>query len=573
MSYKQKIQSEIKKVLNGSIDNVSLERTKTKDHGDVATNIAMVLAKEQKRNPLDIANEIKSKIKTDIGLISHIEIAKPGFINIAVADYALAESLVETFHETSLPGEHYGFAPQKSREKILVEFVSANPTGDLHIGHGRQAVIGSSLVNLLKASGYDVTGEFYVNDHGEQISNLSNTAWAIYQNIKGEKIEWKEEYYPEAIVSPYVKKIVETCHGKPSDDFTKESLGGMVKDLILKSQKTLLSLCKVDFNKWFSETDLHKSGAAGNVLKKLKETNYVYDHEGAIWFKAKEFGDVRDRVLIRSDGRPTYLLADIAYHIDKFKRSDYLITIWGADHHGQEVSLKGALKALGYDESKLEIVFVQLVSLKQEGQEVKMSKRTGTVVTIEEVLNEVGVDAFRYFLIESHPNHRMVFDLDLAKKQDKDNPVYYVQYAHARCCSIFRQLTQEKISKEDKKIIPPDIDKESLKDLHKSFLDSPNIFMSLFQTNNQEYDVTKALILRILDFPEEVLQSAASRSPNRIANYLKDLASDFHQFYTVCRVISKDINQTKSRLGLVEATRITIANGLKILGVTAPEAM
>lgn len=569
MTYKQKIQSEIKKILNSSIDDILLERTKMKEHGDIATNVAMILAKEQKRNPLDIANEIKNKIKPDIGLISHIEIAKPGFINIVVADYALSESL----NEVHKLGENYGFAQKKSKEKILVEYVSANPTGDLHIGHGRQAVIGSSLVNLLEASGYDVSGEFYINDYGEQISNLSNTAWTIYKGLKGEKIEWKEEYYPKELILPYVNEIVGACRGKSLEGITKEDLGLSVKDLILKSQKTLLSLCKVNFNKWFSETDLHKSGAVQEILKKLKEKNCTYDHEGAIWFKAKEFGDVRDRVLIRSDGRGTYLLADIAYHIDKLNRSDYLITIWGADHHGQEVSLKGALKALGYDDNKLEIIFVQLVSLKQEGQEVKMSKRAGTVVTIEELLNEVGVDAFRYFLIESHPNHRMVFDVDLAKKQDKDNPVYYVQYAHARCCSIFRQLTQEKINKEDKKIIPPDVDKESLKELHKSFLSSPDIFMPLFQANNQEYDVTKALILRILDFPEEVLQSAVSRSPNRIANYLKDLAGDFHQFYTLCRVLSKDINQTKSRLGLVEATRITIANGLKILGVHAPEAM
>ena len=543
MSYKQKIKEEIKKVLNGSFEDVSLERTKVKEHGDVATNIAMVLAKEQKRNPLEIANDIKNKIKTNPDLVSHIEVAKPGFVNFTVGDFALAESLAEVLKF----GQSFGFAKPKSKEKIIIEYVSANPTGDLHMGHGRQAVIGSCLVNLLAADGYSAQGEFYVNDYGEQISNLSETSWAIYKKLKGESFDWKEEFYPEEGVLPYVKKILEN---KPSN-ITKEKLGQEIKDLILQTQKDLLSSFKVSFNKWLSETDLHTAKSTEEVLKKLKEKDFTYENEGAVWFKAKDFGDVRDRVLIRSDGRPTYLLADIAYHIDKFKRSDCLITIWGADHHGQEISLKGALRALGYDDTKLEIIFVQLVSLKQEGQEVKMSKRAGAVITVEEVLSEVGIDAFRYFLAEPHANHRMIFDIDLAKKQDKDNPVYYIQYAHARCCSIFRQASEE----------------------YKDFLKDEKILMNLFQANNQEYSATKTLVLKILDFPEEITQAAKSRSPNRIANYLKDLATDFHQFYTVCRVISKETELTKARLALVQALKITINNGLQILGITAPEAM
>ena len=554
MSYKQKIQSEIKKAIGNSINNVLIERTKLTEHGDVATNIAMILAKEEKRNPIDIANEIKAKITTDDNLISHIQVAKPGFLNFIVGDYALAESLVEALHTTPL--QPYGFVKPKSKEKILIEYVSANPTGDLHIGHGRQAVIGSCLVNLLQAAGNEAGSEFYINDYGEQISNLSETAWAIYKKLQGENIEWKEDFYPEEILKPYVKKIVEACHGKPSEDLTKEILTNQAKDLILKSQKKLLSSFKVDFDKWFSESELHKRGDVQEIINKLKEKKLVYEQEGALWFKAKDFGDIRDRVLIRSDSRPTYLLADIAYHVDKFKRGyNYLITVWGADHHGQEISLRASLKALGFDDKKLEIIFVQLVSLKQGGQEVKMSKRTGAFVTVEEVLSEVGADAFRYFLIESHANNRMVFDIDLAKKQDKDNPVYYIQYAHARCCSIFRQAGA----------IPElTLQEQSC---------TPDVFMNLFKANNKEYGVTKALILRILDFPEEVIQAVETRSPNRIANYLKDLATDFHSFYTICRVITKDINLTKARLGLIQATKITITNGLKILGVTAPEAM
>lgn len=550
MSYKEKIRSEIVSTVGAIHELLILERPKLKEHGDIATNIALVLAKEQKRNPIEIANEIKSKIKMNTDLISHIEVAKPGFINFVVSDYALSESLCEV-HKSR---DKYGFFPPKSKEKINVEFVSANPTGDLHIGHGRQAVIGSSLVNLLKANGYDVTSDFYINDYGEQIQNLENTAWAIHKKLKGESAEWEDDFYPEYLLKPYVEAIVGANRGEPMEGITKETLGARVKDLILNSQKELLSSFCVNFDTWFSETDLHKNKAVDEALKKLKETSYTYEQDGAIWFKAKEFGDVRDRVLIRQDARPTYLLPDIAYHINKLNRSNLLITIWGADHHGQEVSLKGALKALGYDDSKLEIIFVQLVSLKKEGQEVKMSKRTGNVVTVEEVLSEVGADAFRYFLIENHPNNRMVFDIDLAKKQDKENPVYYIQYAHARCCSIFRQLP-------------------SSMSFSQEFFTSPEAFMNLFKTNNQEYNATKALILRILDFPEEVIQSGISRTPSRIANYLKELANEFHFFYTVCRVISDDKNLTKARLGIVEATKITIANGLKILGITAPEAM
>ena len=507
MSYKQKIQAEIKKALNDFTEEIVVEKTKSKEHGDAATNIAMVLAKAQKRNPLDIANEIKEKVKSNTALISNIAVAKPGFLNFTVSDQALAESLLEVYKSN----KNYGFVQNKLKEKILVEYVSANPTGDLHIGHGRQAVIGGCLVSLLDKAGYNVTSEFYINDYGEQITKLSGTSWAIFEKLNGREVSWSEDFYPEEGISPYVKKALENIKA----DFTKEELGQKVKDLILKSQKDLLSSCKIEFNKWFSETDLHKNKAVDEVLKKLKEKNVAYEKEGALWFKAEDFGDVRDRVLVRSDGRPTYLVADIAYHIDKINRGfDKLITIWGADHHGQEVSLKGALKALGYDSDKLEVIFVQLVSLKQQGQEVKMSKRAGTVISVKEVLNEVGVDAFRYFLIESHTNNRMVFDIDLAKKQDKDNPVYYIQYAHARCCSIFRQY---------KELNP----EENLN------FNTPELLINLFKVANEEYATTKDLVLKILDFPEEVILSAKSRSPNRIANYLKDLAGSLHEFYIV----------------------------------------
>lgn len=553
--YKEKIKKEIEKALNGSNKSFSLERPKIKEHGDVATNIAMMLSKELKKNPLDIANEIKEKINVDGSLISKIEVAKPGFINIVVSGNALAESIVEV-HKLA---ELFGLANQKSKEKVLLEYVSANPTGDLHIGHGRQAVIGSCLANLLEAAGYDVKREFYINDYGEQISKLSESSWAIYRKLNGENVEWLEDYYPEELLLSYVKTAVDSCHGK-NEEITKESLGLKVKSIILNAQKDLLSSFEVTFDDWFSETNLHISDSVKKTLEKLKKSNFTYEKDGALWFKAEELGDVRDRVLVRADGRPTYLAADISYHENKLNRGfEHLINLWGADHHGQEVGLKGALKSVGMDENKLELIFVQMVSLKKDGQEVKMSKRAGTVVTVAEVLEEVGSDAFRYFLIESHPNNRMVFDIDLAKKQDKDNPVYYIQYAHARCCSIFRQI------------------KEQLKDINIDLLEKSfslkDTFNKLFEVEEKELIATKNLVLKILDFPDEVSLSATNRAPSRIANYLKDLATEFHQFYTVCRVISKDEELTKARLGLIKATRITIANGLKILGISAPESM
>lgn len=543
MSYKQKIQELIQASIQGYEDKVFVEKPKLKEHGDLSTNIAMILAKDLKKDPMEIANEIKEKVKNNSSLVSHVEIAKPGFVNFIVSDFALASSLVEVI--TS--GENYGLSKKKIKGKILIEYVSSNPTGDLHIGHGRQAVIGSSLVNLLRAAGYEVQSEFYINDFGEQIAKLSETVLAIYRKLKSESYEWKEDFYPEEIILPYVKKVLE----ENKEGLNIESLGEVVKDVILKAQKELLSSLGINFDKWFSETELHRSNKVLETLKKIQRNTYTYEDGGAIWFKAKEFGDSRDRVLLKKDGHTTYLLSDIAYHVDKLSRGfTHLITIWGADHHGQEISLKGGLKSIGLDDKKLEIVFVQLVSLKQEGQEVKMSKRGGNFVTIEEVLNEVGKDAFRFFLIENHANNRMIFDIDLAKKQDKENPVFYIQYAHARCCSIFRQLTA-----------PFNIS-QTIDEL-----------MNLFRINNQEYAATKSLIVRILDFPDEITQAANSRSPNRIANYLKDLAMDFHILYTTCRVITKDINLTQARLALINATKITIANGLKILGINAPEAM
>lgn len=556
--YKNKIQQEIENLTEIKSDLISLERPKQKEHGDLATNVAMKLTKTLKKSPLEIATEIKDKIAGKENIFSKVEIAKPGFINFTLSTNILCDSL----HEVVSLGQSFGLAKPKTKEKILLEYVSANPTGDLHIGHGRQAAIGDTLSNVLEAAGHDISREFYINDFGEQIRNLSETSFAILEKINGKSPEWKEEFYPEETIKPYVEKVME----EKGKDINKEDLGQSVKKLILEDQTELLKSIRVEFDKWFSETDLHKAGEVEKILEKLKSAGHTYEKEGAIWFKAKEFGDVRDRVLKRSDGRPTYITADIAYHIDKFNRGNkHLINVWGADHHGQEVGLKGCLNAAGVSGDDLEVVFVQMVSIKKDGQEVKMSKRAGTVVNVKDVLSEVGADALRYFLVESGSNNRMVFDIDLAKKQDKDNPVFYIQYAHARCCSIFRQLLNS-----DENVITKDVTKESIL---KEISENKNFFNKLFDVKEEEKKATKSLILKILDFPEEIQIAAKTRATGRIANYLKELATEYHQFYTVCRVLTDDLELTKARLGLIESTRIAIANGLKILGISAPEKM
>lgn len=541
MSYKEKVKLEIKKTLSCDLD-VEVERPKIKGHGDLSTNIAMILAKQEKKNPLEIAENIKNKI--DQKCFSQITVAKPGFINFSLNDNVLAESLTEVIKEK----DSFGHKKDKTKGSIIVEYVSANPTGDLHLGHGRQASVGDSLANVLNASGYSVKKEFYINDYGEQIKKLYDSIWTCYRKLKGENISWQEEY-PEELILPHVQSALQL----KNDYSSLEEIGQIVKDIILKKQKDILKSINVDYDFWFSETSLHIEEKIDAMLLELNKKNLTYESEGAVWFKAKEFGDVRDRVLKRSDGRPTYLLADIAYHVNKFSRANSLINVWGADHHGQEVGLKGALNAIGENGNNLEIVFIQLVSLKKDNAEVRMSKRAGTVFTVEELLEEVGPDAFRYFLVETSPNNRMVFDIDLAKKQDKDNPVFYIQYAHARSCSIFRQV--EHIS------------------LDNSIFSEAELYMNLFSVSSEKYSATKELILKILDFPDEIQISAATKQPSRIAHYLKELAGSFHQFYTVCRVITDNENLTKARLGLVKATQITIKNGLNLLGISAPEKM
>lgn len=587
---------------------INIETPKNPEHGDKAVGVAMQLAKEAKLPPRKIAEVIVENI--DKTKLSNIEIAGPGFINLSVS-WDMFEAGIASIHEQdSSFGRHSKEQrPDHDFEKVLIEYVSANPTGDLHLGHGRQAVLGSALESLFDWAGYYVESEFYINDAGVQIAKLGESAERAMKIVRGEMdpSDYGEDLYPlesmKEFLKPEMFEELESKFKKAVSDIEKnpkmlndlekvETLNRMemdqsfyyaetAKNIFLKHQKDLLKDISVEFKTWFSEKTLYQESKPGaedsdllNTIRDLEKAGLIYEQEGAKWFKSKDLGDERDRVIRKSDGTYTYLSADIAYHQNKLARSfDKLITIWGADHHGQIPSLKGALTALGEPSERLEIVLVQMVSMKEGDQEFKMSKRAGKIVTVRELIDEVGADAFRYFLIESQANNRIAFDLSLAKKQDKDNPVYYIQYAHARCCSILRTVTNPQLDQDQMKELAPVLSKEDLDKLLIEFKNSQSRFTQFDDLSEEEKKSTKALIIHLLNFPQEIGAAALHRAPHRIANYLKDTAALFHQFYTHNRVISDNQELMKARLTIVVATQKVLRNGLQLLGISAPEKM
>lgn len=528
------------------IPDVILETPKEKAHGDYSTNMAMQLARVAKKAPRMIAEALVENFDRSKASIEKIELAGPGFINFYMNNSYLTD-LIPTILEA---GDQYGSTTVGGGEKIQVEFVSANPTGDLHLGHARGAAVGDSLCNILAKAGYDVSREYYINDAGNQINNLALSVEARYFQALGLDKDMPEDGYQGAdiigigktLAEEFGDKYVAVPEAERFEFFREYGLNVEMEKL-----KQDLADFRVGFDVWYSETSLYKNGKIDAALAALKESGYVYELDGATWLRSTDFGDDKDRVLIKQDGSYTYLTPDIAYHKDKLERGfEKLINIWGADHHGYIPRMKAAIQALGYDREALEVEIIQLVHLYKNGEKMKMSKRTGKAVTMRDLVDEVGLDATRYFFAMRSSDTHMDFDLDLAVSESNENPVYYAQYAHARICSILRAGEEQGL-----------------------MVDAGADF-SLVALSEKEIDLLK----KLGEFPSAVGEAAVKRVPHRITNYIFELASTFHSFYNAEKVLDPEQpERTKARLGLVKTVQISLKNALALIGVSAPEKM
>ncbi|MDF2634438.1 MAG: Arginyl-tRNA synthetase [Pelosinus sp.] len=526
------------------LPQIILEVPPQKEFGDFATNFSMQAARAAKTNPRVIAEAIVARMQET--WLDKAVIAGPGFINF----YLKSDWLYTMLRDILSQGENYGNSQFGEKERVQVEYVSANPTGPLHVGHGRGAAVGSALVNLLKAAGYDVASEYYINDAGNQIDNLAASVHARYLELLGQEVEFPADGYHGQDIIETAQRIVDKVGDSYLAKPVLERLA-ILKEIALKEKlaalKADLAAFNVQFDVWFSECTLHQNGALTETCQVLKDNGSIYEKDGALWLKSTACGDDKDRVVIRDNGIPTYLAADIAYHRNKLDRGfNQLINIWGADHHGYICRVKAAIGALGYSPEQLEVLIVQMVSLYRSGQLVKMSKRTGQSVTLSELIEEVGTDAARFFFIMRSLDSQLDFDLDLAKSKSNENPVYYIQYAYARIASIFRQAAEDGISLEE-------IDYTKL-DLLAS-----------------EWEVD--LIKKLGEYQEEIADAAKERAPHRIARYVHDLAGQFHTFYNQCRIKGVDRDLQLARMGLALAVQTTIRHALGILGISAPEKM
>ena len=536
------IKSALKNVYNlENIDSlVMVEIPKLKDHGDFSSNIALRLAKVLKNNPINIANSLKGELENN-DFIEKVEVVVPGFLNFFVKKDSLSEIINKIIDQ----GKDYGRNNFGKNEKVMVEYVSANPTGDLHLGHARGAAYGDSLTRVLKFSGYDCLREYYVNDAGNQIEVLGESLYQRYLEALGYEFDIEKIGYQgkdvKNIASKIAKDIKEKYVHDDSDD-RKLYFKKVGRELELSKIKKDLDLYRVSFDHYQSELDLYKDGKVKNTLEALKNSGFTYDLDGALWLRTTDFGDDKDRVLIKSDGSYTYLLPDIAYHKDKFDRGyDHLINLFGADHHGYIIRLKAGLKILGYNSDNLDIQIVQMVRLMENGIELKMSKRTGNAITIRELCEDVGVDVARYFFISKPIVSHLDFDLDLARKHSSENPVYYIQYAYARCASILRRV------KEVKK------------------LETYSLL-----TNDKEVSILKELA----SFEQILVDICKYKEVNILCNYAYRLASLFHSYYNECKVIDETNSElTTERLALVKAIKITLENALNLLGIEVKEDM
>ncbi|MEY9096784.1 arginine--tRNA ligase [Paenibacillus sp. RC84] len=528
------------------LPEIVLEVPKDKSHGDFATNLAMQLSRIAKQNPRAIAEQLIQKLDKEKAQIADVQIAGPGFINFRMDKSYLYPILAQVAEQA----DAYGAVNVGQGRKVQMEFVSANPTGSLHLGHARGAAVGDALCNVLALAGYNVTREYYINDAGNQVNNLAKSIEARYLQALGQDAEMPEDGYHGEDIKGFASELA----AEEGDRLTKlaqdERLAyfrqyGLKKEL--DKIKRDLGRFGVKFDEWFSETSIYENNLIDDVLGKLRESGYVYEMDGATWLRTTELGDDKDRVLIKNDGSFTYLTPDVAYHRNKFQRGyDELINIWGADHHGYIPRMKAAMTALGYDANRLTVLIAQMVSLFQNGEKVKMSKRTGKAVTMEDLMDEVGVDAIRYFFTMRSMDSHLDFDMDLAISKSNENPVFYVQYAHARICSIFRQAEEQGVE---------------LREL-------AQVDLSRLSTE-AEYE----LLRKIGELPQEVAVAAELYAPHRLIRYVYDLAGLFHSYYRAERVITEDAEQTQARLALLGALRTVIANVLAVVGVSAPDRM
>lgn len=529
---------------------IILEVPKHEDQGDFATTLALSLAKAEGRPPREVAATLVSILQDRSPFIQKVEIAGPGYINFFLKKEYWREALLEIHKK----GDAYGRSTLGSGRKIQIEFVSANPTGPLHVAHGRAAALGDALARLLQAAGYQVEREYYINDVGNQMALLGRSTYLRYRELFGEKVLFPEDGYR----GDYIIEIAEALKRSEGDRYLQGTEEEQIPFFLQYSYQTLLGSIRSDldrfgvhFNRWFSEEALYKEKEIESALELLKSKGVLYENDGALWVATTRFGDDKDRVVVRSNGQRTYYASDIAYHRNKMERGyDRLINIWGADHHGYIARVRAAVAAMGYDPDRLDILIHQLVNLLREGKPVAMSKRTGEFVTLREVMDEVGVDATRFFFLMRRADTSLDFDLELAKKASNENPVFYVQYAYARLCSIVR-VAAERGWKIDEEVQNAKLADLALLDLAEE----------------------QALIKQLAAYPDLIESAAAALEPHRLTFYLQELAGMLHRYYYGQRVVTEDLPLTKARLILMRGVQIVLKNALDLIGVSAPERM
>jgi arginyl-tRNA synthetase len=526
---------------------IILETPKDKNHGDLATTVALTMAKTEGKPPRKIAGTILANIQDEEGIIARSEIAGPGFINF----FLKQDRWRKTLFDIDDQAHEYGLKDIGRGEKVQVEFVSANPTGPLHVGHGRGAAVGDALADLLSAVGYDVQREFYINDAGRQVRLLAQSIYTRYQQALGNDVAFPEDGYHGEYIAEVAQEFTKVHGNKflkvPLDQCSAE-FADFGKDAMLADIRTDLEAFGVRFDVWFSERSLLADGSVQRSIEELKERGFAYEQDGALWLKSTAFGDDKDRVIIKKDGEYTYLATDIAYHRNKLARGfTQLVNIWGADHHGYIPRVQAVIQAFGHPKDSLHVLLVQLVSILRHGQPVPMSKRAGTFVTLRDVVQDVGADAARYIFLTRKTDSHLDFDLDIAKEQSRENPVYYVQYAHARISSVFREAESRGLAIPTREAVTID-----LLDLE------------------EEQNIIKALA----KYPELIEEAALAYEPHRLTFYLQDLAGLLHNYYFKHRIIdAEDSSRTGARLFLMKQVKTVIQSALKILGVTAPERM